>query len=227
MSVTALIPARSGSVRLPGKNLMEFAGKPLIAWTIDAAQQCGFIDSIVVSTESAEYAHLARKLGAETPYIRPTSLAHSQTSSADVVKHHFEECQESEILILLQPTSPLRTAQHITEAYNLFCEQEATSLVSAERVGALNANLFALNSKETLISRKEPRDFTDREIIKLNGAIYIVRRDSFLKQPYFLTKKTAVYQMSRELSIDIDTKEDFKSAETIFAIYQGRRPSKY
>ncbi|HAS1172129.1 TPA: acylneuraminate cytidylyltransferase family protein, partial [Enterobacter cloacae] len=118
----ALIPARGGSKRLPDKNIKLLNGKPLIAWTIIAARESGLFDDIIVSTDSENIASLAKKFGANVPFIRPQNLSDDTATTAEVVRHAVDFIQQAEkvsidIICLLQPTSPLRTATHIKEAF--------------------------------------------------------------------------------------------------------------
>ncbi|MDR3176000.1 MAG: acylneuraminate cytidylyltransferase family protein, partial [Desulfovibrio sp.] len=130
----ALIPARGGSKGLPGKNIKEFAGKPLIAWTITAAKEAGCVSSIVVSSEDAEILETSRRWGAETPFVRPMSLAGDTSSSMDVVFHALDYFEKNGIyydaVILLQPTSPLRSGRDIEEAFRIFQNTRAPACIS-------------------------------------------------------------------------------------------------
>ncbi|ELV2779730.1 acylneuraminate cytidylyltransferase family protein, partial [Enterobacter cloacae] len=135
----ALIPARGGSKRLPDKNIKLLNGKPLIAWTIIAARESGLFDDIIVSTDSENIASLAKKFGANVPFIRPQNLSDDTATTAEVVRHAVDFIQQAEkvsidIICLLQPTSPLRTATHIKEAFNLYKEKKAKSVISVCKV---------------------------------------------------------------------------------------------
>ena len=120
----AIIPARAGSKRLPGKNLLDIAGKPLIAWTIEAAVNAGLFERIIVSTDSREIADIAVEYGAEVPFLRPEELSGDNSTTADVLKHlliasGLDEDKLCTHFALLQPTSPLRNAENIKEAVDL------------------------------------------------------------------------------------------------------------
>lgn len=129
--VIALIPARGGSKRLPRKNVLPLNGKPLIAWSIDAANNCPYIDKVLVSTDDQEIADVALQFGAEVPELRPEHLASDTAKTESVLIYTLEKFGKGdEILVLLQPTSPLRTTQHINEALELFIEKQALSVVS-------------------------------------------------------------------------------------------------
>ncbi len=122
-SFLAIIPARGGSKRLPRKNVMNLAGKPLIAWTIEAALNSTYIDEVMVSTDDREIAEIAQQYGASVPFFRPTELATDLTSTFDAIKHtldfYAEMGEKYDFSVLLQPTSPLRESRHIDNAINL------------------------------------------------------------------------------------------------------------
>ncbi|HGF7228112.1 TPA: acylneuraminate cytidylyltransferase family protein, partial [Vibrio cholerae] len=129
--VLALIPARGGSKRLPRKNILPLAGKPLIAWSIEAAQNSQYIDEIFVSTDNEEIAKIASQFGVNIPELRPESLASDTAKTESVLFYTLDNfAKDTDIVVLLQPTSPLRTAEHIDEALRLFFQKEAFSVVS-------------------------------------------------------------------------------------------------
>lgn len=210
--ILAIIPARGGSKRLPGKNILEFAGKPLIAWTIEAAKKSKYVDCCVVSSDSEEIIQCSKKWGIDETIKRSKQLSTDKASSVDVVLDVIKKYPQYEILLLLQPTSPLRTEKEIDEALKLFLERKTDSLASFTKV-ELKSNLYYSINKETikgLFSKKI------KNIFKLNGVIYIVEKKFILKEKKFIHKKTTPYLMPPNLSVDIDTKEDFILAEHIF-----------
>jgi CMP-N,N'-diacetyllegionaminic acid synthase len=133
MDVVGLIPAREGSKGIPRKNLAPLAGKPLLAWTIEAARESSTLTRTVVSTDWEEAAELARQLGAEV-LGRPPALAGDETPMLDVVRHALAELGGCDVLVLLQPTSPLRRAEHVDEAVRLLLESGADTVVSVVEV---------------------------------------------------------------------------------------------
>ena len=133
MEVVGLIPAREGSKGIPRKNLAPVAGKPLLAWTIEAARESALLTRTVVSTDWDEAAELARQLGAEV-LGRPPALAADETPMLDVVRHALVELGACDVLVLLQPTSPLRRAEHVDEAVRLLLESGAESVLSVVEV---------------------------------------------------------------------------------------------
>ncbi len=220
----AVIPARGGSKRLPGKNLMSIAGKPLIAWTIESAIQSGIFDRVIVSTDSEAIAEQARNYGAEVPFLRPDDLAGDQTSTIDVLIHLINNLESKNNipfthLTLLQPTSPLRDAGSISDAINFFEEKNADAVISICKTehSPLWSNTLPDNSSlldfipiniQTTPSQNLP------DYYRLNGALYICEIRRMLEEKtLYLSSNCFGYVMSRKNSIDIDDQVDFDLAE--------------
>ena len=228
----AIIPARVGSKRLPGKNLMMLAGKPLIAWTIEAAIESGVFDRVVVSTDNWEMAVLAAQFGAEVPFMRPEELALDNTPSIEVLIHAVNELLAGKEthwthLACLQPTSPLRTAENIREAVKLLEEKQADAIVSVCKSEhsplwsntlptSLSLDAFIPESIQKTPSQQLPAYY------RLNGALYFCRISRMIEErTLFLKTGAYAYRMSRKDSIDIDDQVDFDLA----GIYLGQRGS--
>ncbi|MFA6126532.1 MAG: acylneuraminate cytidylyltransferase family protein [Bacteroidales bacterium] len=226
----AIIPARGGSKRLPGKNLMLIAGKPLIGWTIEAAIESGVFSRVVVSTDSWEIAVVAAQFGAEVPFMRPDELALDNTPSIEVLIHAVKELlsgQETQLthLACLQPTSPLRTGENIREAVRLLetkhadavisvCKTEHSPLWSNTLPESLSLDGFIPEKIQTTPSQQLPAYY------RLNGALYFCRINRMMEEKtLFLKSKAFAYVMNRKDSIDIDDQVDFDLA----AIYLGQR----
>lgn len=219
--ILSIIPARGGSKRLPRKNILPLVGKPLILWTIEAAKKSKYIDKIVVSTEDEEIYNLC--IENETEVIkRPDYLATDEASSIDVVMHVIESLNEKfEYIILLQPTSPLRSEKHLDEAIELLFNKNADAIISVCEVdhpvqwcNKLDSNLSLKNfiSEEFLNKRSQELE----KYYRINGAIYICKTEKFLEEKtFFLKNNIFAYVMSREDSIDIDNIIDFKLAEIL------------
>lgn len=217
MSDVALIPARKGSQRLPRKNISDFCGKPLIAWTIEAAIHSEKFSSITVSTDSPEIEEISREYGADV-ISRPESLSQNNSPAKDVMLHFLEANEGAERVAFLQPTSPLRTAQHISEAVDLSLASGGTSVASCYLLQAghswrLSEPKGQVGSAGVLDLRIASRN---QSIAVLNGAIYLVVAESFLANPVFVAKGTIPYFMNRWDSIDIDFREDWHMAEYRF-----------
>ena len=228
----AIIPARGGSKRLPGKNLMMLAGKPLIGWTIEAAIGSGVFGRVVVSTDSWEIAVMAAQFGAEVPFMRPDELAADDTPSIEVLIHAAGELIAGKEthwthLACLQPTSPLRTADNIREAVKLLEEKQADAIVSVCKTehsplwsnilpSSLSMDGFIAESVQKTPSQQLPAYY------RLNGALYFCRIPRMIQErTLFLKTGAYAYVMSRKDSIDIDDQVDFDLA----GIYLGQRGS--
>ncbi len=217
--IIAIIPARSGSKGLKDKNIKPLNGKPLIAYTIDAAKKSNVFDSVFVSTDSELYANIAKNHGANVPFLRDAKNAKDNSSSWDVVKEVLNKLEEKfDIAVLLQPTSPFRTSEDIKAALDLFFSKNASSLFSVSETShsmfwcnTLNENFSAKDfiKKEYQVPRQQlPTTYT------INGAIYIVKT-SDIDNLNLYGNNSYAYIMDKMSSIDIDCELDFKWAEFI------------
>lgn len=225
-TVLAVITAREGSKGLPGKNLHSLAGRPLIEWTISAAKAASCVSRLVISTDSPEIAAIAHAAGAEVPFLRPKNLATDTASSVDVLKHTLSKCPGYEVVLLLQPTSPLRTGADIDAAFDLMLESRAEGCVSVAKVDEspwLMVRIRASGRIEPLLPPLETgmRRQDLPAVYVVNGALYFVTVEVFKRTGRLLTDDTVAYAMSRETSIDIDTIEDFGYAEAVIANRRG------
>ncbi|MTC22284.1 MULTISPECIES: acylneuraminate cytidylyltransferase family protein [unclassified Providencia] len=219
----AIIPARAGSKRLPKKNIKLLNGKPLITWTIEAAIKSNIFDRIIVSTDSIEIKEISEASGAEVPFIRSPELSTDIATTNDVITNvieHLESIGHSiKTITLLQPTSPLRTAKNIQDAFLLKNKKEAKAIVSVCEIEFpynLCNKLPADHSLNNFILQENNKRTQDQEIYyRLNGAIYIFDRTFVSKLAELYTKGTYAYIMPREESIDIDNMLDFKLAEIL------------
>lgn len=222
----AIIPARGGSKRLPRKNVLNFNNKPLITWTIDAALKCSNIIEVVISTDDKEIAEIGRVYGGKVPFMRPTEISGDTATSVSVVLHAIDYYEKElntivENIILLQPTSPLRNAENIKNAIDLFEGKKANSVVSVCKMehSPIWSNVLPDDlSLENFIDEKykNTRSQDLPSYFRLNGAIYIVNTDVFKNEKVFISsKKSFAFVMSNENSIDIDTELDFEIAEVI------------
>lgn len=228
--ILAVIPARSGSKRLPGKNIKELAGKPLIQWTIESAINCKEVDEIMVSTDDLSIAKLSQQLGVNVPFIRPDYLSQDDSSSMDVVLHSLayfsEKGQIFDYVVLLQPTSPLRNAKHISEAIALLVSKNGDAIISVcetEHSPLWSNTLKDDCSMESFLSAKikNKRSQELPNYYRLNGAIYLVETKRLEKEcSFLLSDNTYAYKMDRHSSIDIDEELDFDMAELIMNRYR-------
>lgn len=222
----AIIPARGGSKRLPNKNILDLAGKPLISWSIDAAIKSKYIDKTIVTTDSDEIIEVALKHGAEVPFKRPNHLSSDTAIKEDVIKHTIEYYQNKkqekfDCLIYLQPTSPLRNERHIDEAIEYMFEKRADAIVSVCKLehpvqwsGLLPEDREMSNFINSQDIKTRSQDFPT--YYRLNGAIFICETDKFMKSgSVFLKENIYAYVMPQNVSIDIDTETDFMFTKII------------
>lgn len=224
LKILAIIPARAGSKRLPNKNIKTLIDKPLIEWTFTAASNSKLISKIALSTDSEHIVDLAKKYPLiESPFLRPSELAQDNSSINDVIYHllnfYQAKSQIYDVVILLQPTSPLRTAQMIDEALELFlnkCNSDE-NVISVVDTGHYYDLLFKKNEQGFLEGEylKSSKKFTQEmnRALAPNGAIFIKRCDSFLKELSFYKGNIIPFIMTNESSLDIDTIEDFEKIE--------------
>jgi len=220
-SIVAIIPARGGSKRLPGKNVLPLNGKPLIAWTIEAAKASKYIDRVVISTDDHGISETAKSLGAEIPFMRPAHLASDTANSNDVILHTIHALDKAyDIVILLQPTSPFRTSRDVDDSIESLVNKEADGIISVTPCehSPLWANVLPIGgSMEGFLSKKANKRSQDLDTyFRLNGAIYTFTSDSILlNQGISYSKNVYSYVMPQERSIDIDTFLDFEFAQFI------------
>ncbi len=214
----AIIPARGGSKRLPKKNILDLNGKPLIAWTIEASLNCDYINETLVSSDNDEILNISKKYGANI-LKRPEYLASDTASSFDAIKHAIESCNETfDYIVLLQPTSPLRNSKHITEAIDLLEEKNADAIISVCKMehSPLWSNTIPSDSNMENFMGNEVKEKRSQDLetyYRLNGAIYICKKEKLLDEnSFFIKNNIYAYKMSIEKSVDIDTKIDFKLA---------------
>lgn len=219
MAVVAVITARGGSVRLPGKNVRPLGGVPLIAWTVRAARAARSVDRTIVSTDDEAIAAAARDAGAEIPFRRPPELATATASSVDAVLHAVNTAAaDAEIVVLLQPTSPFRTAEDI---------DATVALVIAGAPAAVSVR--DMPSKWDTLLVRDDRGGVCRPALAgpppthaLNGAVYAIRRQVLAEGRSFLPEGTASHVMPADRSIDIDTAQDWQAAERVLALREER-----
>jgi CMP-N,N'-diacetyllegionaminic acid synthase len=229
--LVAVITARGGSKRLPGKNIKTLAGKPLIAWTIDAALNSSGVNRVVVSTDDDKIAFVSRMWDAEVPFMRPQELATDSAKSIDVVIHAIKKLnlKKSDDILLLQPTSPLRTSEDINDAISIMRNRHADAVVSVTAIPKMAHDYITQKIDENGILSEAAHslgeyfnpDFPARYM--WNGAIYLNRVESILKDKTFRPEdRTYALEMPKERSIDIDTELDFKIAECIIRNFLHR-----
>ena len=223
MNNLAIIPARSGSKGLKDKNIKELNGLPLLGYSVRAALDSGKFSHVMVSTDSEVYAKIAVDCGAQVPFLRDNTSATDGASSWDVVREVLNKYREMgitfETVTLLQPTSPLRTAQDIKNAYDLFDSKNAKSVIAVCEME--HSPLWSNTLPESLSMDGFLSNATNRQrqqlstYYRINGSIYIVNVEHFLSGGEIYGADSYAYIMPAERSVDIDTGLDFLIAETV------------
>lgn len=224
MKNIAIIPARSGSKGIPDKNIKNLYGKPLIAWTIETALKSEMFDVVMVSTDSDKYADIAKVFGAEVPFLRSSANSSDTSSSWDAVREvllrYKELGRNFDTFTLLQPTSPLRSADDIKGSFDLMKMKNARTVVSVCETedSPYTCNILpeTMSMKDFFIEEyKNTRRQDLPKCYKLNGAIYLSRVDDFLNDGDIYSVDCYAYVMDDKRSVDIDTDLDFKIAELL------------
>ena len=216
-----LITARSGSKGIPHKNIKDFCGKPLLAWSIEEAKKSKYCSKLVLSSDSEEYLSIGKNYGCDSLLKRPKELSLDTTSSTDVVLDVIKELPGYDFLVLLQPTSPFRKAEDIDNAIEILLKSRKSSCASVKEVTESPYWMFTLNNINELDPLiKQEVEVTRRQELPnaymLNGAIYINEIANLQDEKKLVTPNTIGYIMSSFKSVDIDTQEDWDLAEYLF-----------
>lgn len=225
MKVLAIIPARGGSKGLPGKNIRPLCGKPLIGWTIEQAMASRYVDEIFVSTDSEEIARVAESFGVSVPDLRPAELANDTATSASFVIYTIEKlkalCREFDYILLLEPTSPLRTVEDIDKAIELLQNNpQAQSVVGVCKAECAHPTFMVeINDNGVLSPYLGQMDAVRRQDIGdlyyFEGTVYVSRVDAFLEKKSFYHDKTLPYVIPKSRAFEIDDSEDWFIVESI------------
>ena len=220
----ALIPARKGSKGVPGKNWRALAGRPLIEWTIKAAQESSVFQDIVVSTDDERVIEIAKSVGASVPFVRPAELATDNAGSVDVALHAAQACgwPDSAILVLLQPTSPFRSAQDIKSCVAHLADLDLDACITVRAPDAPVEWHKRFDSKgilsEAFPQMKNAKRRQDAwQTVVPNGAVYAVRLAALRAFESFTPPSTCGHLMPSRRSLDIDEPLDFEFAEFLSA----------
>lgn len=225
-----MIPARGGSKGLPRKNVLPLAGKPLLAWSIDEAKQSQYIDTLVVSSEDPEILEVARAWGAETPFVRPAELSRDDTPGIDPVMHAVSMLPDFDYVVLLQPTSPLRTAKDIDACIELCCSHNSYSAVSVtltEKSAYWACTISDTGSMKLLFDESATRQRRQElpATYVINGAVYVADCRWMKESKKLMDSGTLCYVMPRERSIDIDSQIDMVICEALVRL-ESKSPDK-
>lgn len=221
--IVCVIPARAGSKGLPGKNIKKLLGKPLIAYSIEQARKSKYIDRVIVSTDSKKIARVARRLGAQVPFLRPKYLANDKSSTINVLLHAIDWLEKErfafDILVLLHVTSPLRSVDDIDRSIALLFKKNTNNVFSvtpAHRNPYFNMVEFDKSGKVNLIKRGK---YTNRQsapnVFDINSSIYVWWKDVLKNSKSLFPGFTRIYLMPKERSVDIDDQIDFKIVQML------------
>lgn len=237
MNVLGLIPARGGSKGIPRKNIVPLAGRPLLAWTCEAALASRSLSRVVLSTDDEEIAAVGRGCGVEVPFRRPAELATDTATSVEVALHAVDtladlEGWQAEVVVLLQPTSPLRTAAHIDEATALFLAGAADAVVSVvavphafhpSKLMSREHGLLVPASRDSAVHQPPPRQHVPALFARNGPAIAVVSVRNLREGRGFYGGRVRPYVMGKESSVDIDEPEDLAVAAAIIASREAAR----
>ena len=228
MNIIAIIPARGGSKRLPGKNIKRLNGRPLISYTICAALECNSIDKVICSTDDEQIAEIAQNEGADVPFLRPKHLSTDLARTAPVIEHavNYLEIQEGkkvDVVLTLQPTSPLRSSSHIEQSLALFFKDKYDSVVSVKSGyppwWMLKIEKGRAKPLLSLEGSVNPYNIDRQDLpstYEINGAIYITNRSFLMNCSSVVNRHNCgAFIMDQESSVDIDTMTDFMLAKEI------------
>lgn len=229
--ILAIIPARGGSKGLPGKNIKILNGKPLIAWTIESARQCPYLDEIFVSTDSKEIANVCEQFNQKVPFLRPESLAQDTSTSADVVLHVLDELEKEgkffDYFMLLEPTSPLRKKDDLKKAVELAVDNpEKDGVVSLGEVHTehpmivkkIVGNIIMPYIED--VKKITQRQQTDKAYFPY-GVVYLVKVDTFKKKKIFYGENSLPYFIERWQNYEVDDIYDFLCIEALINQKEG------
>lgn len=214
----AIIPARGGSKRVPRKNILQIAGEPLIGWSIKSGLNSKYIDKVIVTSDDEEILTVSKQYGVDT-IKRPIELSNDSATTFSALKHTIDNVNSYDYIILLQPTSPLRTSEHIDEAITKIELHSADAIISVSEMehSPLWGNTLPDNMSMNNFLSEEVKNLRSQDLKKyyrLNGAIFICKTNRLLKEESFFIKDNIfAYIMDRKSAIDIDEFIDFEIAE--------------
>ena len=223
LKVLGIIPARGGSKGIPGKNIKKLHGKPLIFYTINEVKKSKFLDFVVVSTEDKKIEKITQKYGVVV-VKRPKKLSTDSSTSISVLKHAIINLKKTkkfipDIIVVLQPTSPLRNAADIDGAIKKFLHLKCDSVISMTKVSSLPYWIYELRGNIAKNIIKKPKKIHRRQdsqkFYQINGAVYVTSKNMIMNHNTIFGKKISAYIMPQERSVDLDTMIDFKLAEIL------------
>ena len=224
--ILAIIPARANSKRLKNKNILSFNNKPLIYWSISPALKSKYIDKVIVSTDSKKIMNICKKLNVDVPFLRPKKISTKNSTINEVAIHALEffkkQSMNFDILLILQPTSPLRTAKIIDQAISYYFKKKASAVVSVTKLDHPTewCNILPKdNNMKNFLNKKilkNSQSHNFKQKYRLNGSIYLVDINKFYKEKnLYLKSNIFAFKMAESMSVDIDNKLSFNIAEYI------------
>jgi len=217
-SFLCIIPARGGSKGIPNKNIIDLNGFPLIFYSIKSAKKSNIFDSIIVSTDSKKIATIAKRYGAEVPFLRPKEISGDKSLVEDAIFYTLERIEEYDYVCLLQPTSPLLTEEDLKNSLNILFDKKADMVISVSKplcnidlIGKLGKDGSMKDFHRNNVYGTLRQDFEDKYV--LNGAIYFGKWDIFYRKKNYYAQNSYGYIMHEERSIDIDNFLDLELAE--------------
>ena len=228
MKILTIIPARSGSKGLPGKNIKNLQGKPLVAWSIEQGLSSKHINEVIVSTDCAEIADIAKQFGARVPFLRPDYLATDTATTADVLIHMIKELESMgevyDYILLLEPTSPLRSGKDIDQAIEMLANtNNAKSIVGISKVESQHPSFCVSLSKEGFLESKNDFKVLRRQEIEdlfyYEGSIYFSEIATYIEKKNFYHEKTLGLEMPKWKAFEIDDEVDFIIVEALLKKY--------
>jgi N-acylneuraminate cytidylyltransferase len=217
--ILGVIIARGGSKGVPGKNLREVLGRPLISWTIEVARNSKLLTRTILSSEDSDIIFTAKRFGCEVPFVRPAELSEDHVSGVEPVIHAVESLPGYDYVVLLQATSPLRSADDIDCAIRLCVDRGVRSCISVNQPSKSPYWMYQVSSEGYLRPLIERNDIHRRqdlpEVFALNGAVYVVSCSALLAERRLMTSDCIPYVMPFERSVDIDSEFDFMVFETL------------
>lgn len=212
-TILAIIPARGGSKGLPFKNIREVGGKPLIAWTIDEAKKSKYIDRLILSSDDAQIIKVAKEYGCEVPFIRPPDLARDDTPGIAPVLHAIEVLPKKyDYVVLLQPTSPLRSVEDVDNCIEKCIAEDGNACVTVTQSEQSPYWMYSISANGSVVPVVKVEEYQRRQDLPtayvLNGAVYVARTEWLMQVKRFVTDETKALIMPINRSIDIDTEND-------------------
>lgn len=227
-TVLAIIPARGGSKGVPRKNIRQVAGKPLIAWTIEETKNSKYIDRLILSSDDAEIIAVAREWGCDVPFVRPAELALDDTPGIEPVIHVIHSLPGYDYVVLLQPTSPLRTSHDIDACIETCVRTRSSGCVSVTEPDKSPYWMFTLDAKGKMhpLIKSSGIGLRRQDLAKvyaLNGAVYVADCKMLLVSRDLAGEGTVAYIMPKERSLDIDHEMDLAVADFLLRVHADVR----